>query len=409
MLNPQALLAPVADRKIIGLAVSGGADSLALMLLCAEWLKAGNRPRAIVYTLDHRLRPEAAAEAAMVARHARELGLPVRILHWEGEKPTTGVQATARAARYQLIGTAMAEDGAEILLTAHHRRDQAETLLMRMAHGSGVSGLSGMRAFSQVEGITVFRPLLDTDSEALSALVAGRGWTPAVDPSNTDPTYERIRWRQALPGLASLGLTEARLALLAKRLQRADALAETATENFWNQYAAIDSFGVVAVDLAALPSAGVETGIRVLSRALARTGGGSWPELAAIEAVFARLVAGPFKGETLGGACFVTQGNTLLVFREAGRMADAEQVLVPGTRLVWDKRFVIMADTGGLSVRPAHGLTRAGAQELLGAAPGVPMNALAAAPLVTDAAGRILALGTQIFSPGGGIAHLALT
>src|SRR5690606_3666746 len=139
-LDPTQLFAPVANEKTIGLAISGGADSLALMLLHAAWADPG-KPTAIVYTLDHGLRPEARGEAEMVVREAERLGLQARLISWTGEKPSTGRQEAARAARYRLIGEAMGEDGARVLLTAHHRRDQAETVLMRLAHGSGVSGL----------------------------------------------------------------------------------------------------------------------------------------------------------------------------------------------------------------------------------------------------------------------------
>ena len=165
-----ALFAPVAGRAVLGLAVSGGGDSLALMLLAARWARAlATPPRLIVYTLDHRLRPEAAAEAAFVVETAAGLGLAARALCWPGAKPASGRPAAARAARYRLIGAAMLADGAELLLTAHHRDDQAETVLMRLAHGSGLEGLRGMARFADVEGVPVFRPLLEVAPAELRA------------------------------------------------------------------------------------------------------------------------------------------------------------------------------------------------------------------------------------------------
>src|SRR5690606_27510643 len=164
-------------------------------------------------------------EAEMVVREAERLGLAARLLTWSGEKPRAGKQQAARTARYRLIGDAMRADGVRLLLTAHHRRDQAETLLMRLAHGSGVSGLGAMRRFSRVEDVDVFRPLLDISPDALAALVADAGLSPAIDPSNADPAYERTRWRNALGPLDKLGLTEAELSRTAHRLQRIDQLA----------------------------------------------------------------------------------------------------------------------------------------------------------------------------------------
>ena len=129
----------------------------------------------------------------------------------------------------------MAADGAAALATAHHLCDQAETVLMRLAHGSGIEGLRGMDPVATVEGITVLRPLLGVDPDDLSAVVTAGGLTPAVDPSNTDPAYERVRWRQALPQLAGLGLTPDRLAQFALRMRDAaeaiDALALPADGN----------------------------------------------------------------------------------------------------------------------------------------------------------------------------------
>ncbi len=106
------------------------------MLLAVAWAKAPGRPELVVYSVDHGLRPEAADEVAMVLREAGARGLSARALRWEGEKPVTGVQAAARAARYRLMAEAMRQDGAEILLTAHHLEDQAETVLMRLAHAA---------------------------------------------------------------------------------------------------------------------------------------------------------------------------------------------------------------------------------------------------------------------------------
>src|SRR5256714_9527683 len=125
----------------IVLAVSGGPDSIALMWLAARWRHALARgPRLVAVTVDHGLRPEAAAEARRVKRLARSLDLPHRTLRWRGAKPKTGVPAAARAARYRLLAEAARASGATHILTAHTRDDQAETLLMRMLRGSDIGG-----------------------------------------------------------------------------------------------------------------------------------------------------------------------------------------------------------------------------------------------------------------------------
>ena len=406
-LDPAQLFAPVANEKVIGLAVSGGADSLALMLLHAAWADPG-KPTAIVYTLDHGLRPEARGEAEMVVREAERLGLRARLISWTGEKPSTGRQEAARAARYRLIGEAMGEDGARVLLTAHHRRDQAETVLMRLAHGSGVSGLGGMRGFSQVEGVAIFRPLLDVPPEALAELVARHGLTPAADPSNSDPAYERTRWRDALPGLAALGLTEQGLARTARRLQRVDDFAERTAGQFLSAHFDLDALGVVHCPRVALAQADPEIAVRVLGHGLAAASGGKSCSLARVEALAGRIAAGEQFAATLAGARVEARDDGIVMFRETGRSGLPTLALAAGETALWDGRFEITASVP-LSVGPAAGLTRERFAALTGTPLAAPVAALRAAPLVRGADGAILALGTVGLNLSVSVSQPALT
>src|SRR6202790_4922314 len=146
----------------IVLAVSGGPDSIALVGLAARWRRGLTRgPRLIAVTVDHGLRAEAAREARDVRRLARALDLPHRTLRWAGTKPKTGLPAAARAARYRLLAQAARANGATHILTAHTRDDQAETLLMRMLRGSGLSGLAAMARESERDGLLLARPFLN--------------------------------------------------------------------------------------------------------------------------------------------------------------------------------------------------------------------------------------------------------
>lgn len=319
-IDAERLLAPVAAMTSIGLAVSGGPDSLALMLLAAEWASAPGRPRLFVYSVDHGLRVEAQAEAQMVKREAERLGLAVRVLKWNGDKPSTGIQAAARAARYRLMGDAMRKDGVETLLTAHHLEDQAETILMRMAHGSGIEGLKAMLPLSMVEGVMVFRPFLSVPKVELVAVVDAAGLTPARDPSNDDAHYERVRWRAMLPQLAALGLTPQRLAMMAARLGEADeAIASAATALIAKS--AERNGETMSLPLARLTGVPRAVGIRALGRALGEIGGaGKAHDLAALEALFERLAAGgTMKPTTLHGCVIAIAGANLTIWRESVR------------------------------------------------------------------------------------------
>jgi len=393
-------VAPVAHHRTLGLAVSGGADSLALMLLAAEWAAQPGRPKLTVYSVDHGLRPEAADEVAFVLAEAARLGLPARGLRWEGEKPATGLQAAARVARYRLLAAALRQDGGEILLTAHHRDDQAETVVMRLAHGSGLEGLRGMDAMSEMEGLKLFRPLLDVPHAGLAAVVAAAGIVPVTDPSNADPNYERVRWRQALPALADLGLDAGKLATLAQRAGEADAALTQWAGSARTALVQVDALGAArlpAPGLAALPKA---VAVKLLGGLVAEIGGGARPYgLGAMERLWAALASPDFSGQTLGGVVVHRRGGLVWLAREPGRRRVNAATVSPRHELAWDRRFRIAnLSAQPIVVRMAGAVSRAGAEAMTGQKLAGPAVAIRAAPLVEAADGRPLALGCYRFS-----------
>ena len=204
----------------IALAVSGGPDSLALLLLA----HAARPARIVAVTVDHGLRAEAAGEAAMVARICRDLGVPHATLPVTVEPGRVGLQAAARAARYRALGAWALSGGVRILATAHHLDDQAETLLMRLARGSGLTGLTAIRAsrpLAEAPGVTLIRPLLGWRKAALAEVVDRAGLTPIDDPANRDPRHDRTAVR-ALMAREPL-LDPARLGASARALGDAEA------------------------------------------------------------------------------------------------------------------------------------------------------------------------------------------
>jgi len=219
----EAALDALAPAGGIGVAVSGGPDSLALLLL-AEAARPGLVSAA---TVDHGLRPEATDEASMVSETCRTLAIPHAILRVTVADDPAGVQAAARKARYAALGLWAGQQEIGALLTAHHADDQAETVLMRLARGAGLSGLAGIRRsrpFSEAPGVTLIRPLLDWTKAELEELVAAAGIEPIRDPSNTDPRYDRTRARALLAG----GWPEA-----ARVAAAADHLAESEEALVW--------------------------------------------------------------------------------------------------------------------------------------------------------------------------------
>ncbi len=186
------------DPGRIALAVSGGPDSLALLLLADAALPG----RVWAATVDHGLREESAAEAEAVGRLCGLIGVPHRTIAASVEPSGEGLQASARAARYAALAEWMDGEGLGLLLTAHHCDDQAETLLMRLNRGSGVAGLAGVRAQGSVPGtggrLRLCRPLLGWRRGELAALVAAAGVEPALDPGNSDERFDRARLRRQL-------------------------------------------------------------------------------------------------------------------------------------------------------------------------------------------------------------------
>jgi tRNA(Ile)-lysidine synthase len=203
------------------LAVSGGPDSMALMRLAAEWARRHRLPISAA-TVDHGLRAESRAEAEQVAAWAADLGLGHAILTWTGEKPRTRIQETARSTRYDLLLRHAREIGADHLLTAHHADDQAETILFRLARGSGLSGLAGMRPVAKLGDMTLLRPLLALRKSALVEHCIASGQAFLRDPSNENPAFARVRWRRIAPLIAQNGLDTETLLRFAKRAARAD-------------------------------------------------------------------------------------------------------------------------------------------------------------------------------------------
>lgn len=200
----------------VALAVSGGADSLALMKLGAEAFG----DRAHVLTVDHGLRAEAGAECALVAGLAAGLGLPHETLRLA--LPRGGnVQARAREARYAAMADWCRQHAIPLLLTAHHADDQAETLLLRLARGSGIGGLAGIRERRDLGGVMLLRPLLGWRRADLAALVDRAGWSPVDDPSNRDTGYDRTHARALLA--ETPWIDAGRLAASAAHLAQAEA------------------------------------------------------------------------------------------------------------------------------------------------------------------------------------------
>jgi len=337
------------------LAVSGGSDSTALMVLFADWLAvSGKGPQShVVLTVDHGLRLQSAVEARATGARAGALGFRHAVLSWEGAKPDTSIQAAARRARYRLMQGYMAARDLATLFTAHTLDDQAETVLMRLARGSGLDGLAAMAPLSElaVAGVaipatlTVARPLLEVPKARLRVTLECRGIPWIEDPSNQHAGFERTRLRAAGDTLESLGLTADALGLSARRLQRARGALKRWVDDFRAPEAGrvvVDPCGVIAIDAAALRGLPAEIAVRVLSWAVAAAGGAEEPvPLAGVETMSEALPAGAAGAWTLARAKIAASPERIVIEREPGREPAPALTLEPGAKAVWDGRFLV--------------------------------------------------------------------
>jgi len=323
-----ALFRGLEDLPGLVLAVSGGPDSTALLVLAARWAKRLKRaPKLIAVTIDHGLRPEAAREAAVVKELARRLGVPHRTLRWRGKKPRAGLQEAARYARYALLAQIATRARFAHILTAHTLDDQAETVLFRLARGSGLFGLTGMAhaaplPLDGVREIFLVRPLLHLPKARLIATLQAARIAYAEDPSNHDPRFTRARLRSLMPELAREGLDARGLARLAARLRRAESTIQIAVQAArsalaprpWPQHGPIV---FETVPFAGLPA---EVGLRLLGEAVAHTGNEGPVELAKLESLYEALRQARSRlRRTLAGALVTLSSDYLTVERAPAR------------------------------------------------------------------------------------------
>ena len=284
--------------EVVAVGVSGGADSLALVLQAAEELAVFGR-KVVALTVDHGLRPTSRREAEYVAGLMQKYGIEHHILTWTGKKPTTGIEEAARQARYALIAEWCSQNNVHVLLTAHHAKDQAETFLMRLQRGSGLEGLCGIREYSVREGLVILRPLLAVNPENLRDYLRQRAIVWVEDESNRDTTFLRGKIRQYLPELTeNIGINIEKICNTVHNLQSAEDYIEQQLDLLL-AHDVIWDFGTVCrfryVDYLSWHK---EMKFRVLARLCRRE---YIPRAERVLALANALNTLPFTGATLGG------------------------------------------------------------------------------------------------------------
>lgn len=335
-------LGPFEPAPLVAVAVSGGADSMALLLLAAEWARARGGD-VVALSVDHGLRTASAEEAERVADWCGARGLCHEILRIR--QPIRGsVQEAARAARYALLEARCIELGCLHLLLGHHRRDQAETVLLRLARGSGLDGLAGMDRVVHRPQLRWLRPLLDTAPDRLRATCCAREQPWIEDPSNRSARFDRARLRLGMAAIGSADLLERRLAETAGHLGRAQAAIEAGVADLAARAVTVTPWLSAALVGPALRAAPGELALRLLARLLAIIGGTAYPpRFGRLEALMRALAGAAPIDRTLGGCRIISDGARVRLFREAAAIAPP-MALEPGIESVWDGRFAVRLD-----------------------------------------------------------------
>ena len=337
---------PFESQPVIAVGVSGGADSSALAVLAARWARRRGG-RAVALTVDHGLRPGSRAEARTVAARLGALGIEHRLLAWRGAKPRSGIQQVARDARYRLLGGWCRANGVLHLLLAHHREDQAETVLQRLGQASGPDGLAGMASVAERADLRLLRPCLDLPRARLRATARAHGLDWVEDPSNLDPAFARVRLRSLAPALAEEGLDAAALCASARRLAAARAALEADCAQLLARHAVIHPQGYAELALAPLAAVPPEIARRALERLLVAVGGRDYPPRGARLVRLAESLTGAesWRGRTLAGCRLDPRGEKIVIAREASRCE--RRLVSAGETLHWDGRFRIRVNAAG--------------------------------------------------------------
>lgn len=371
------------DLRAVGVAVSGGSDSTALLIFATEWAAAAG-VRLVAATVDHGLRAEAAAEAEAVAQTCARLGVAHEILAWRGWDGSGNVQAEARRARYRLLAEWARREGLDCVLLGHTMDDQAETVLMRLARRAGVDGLTAMAARFEREGQAFGRPLLGQRRGDLREMLKARGVDWIEDPSNDDMRFDRVKTRRALGELAEIGVDAEALATVSENMADVRAALDWQVAQVAKDAVQIEA-GDLRVDLAAFGTVPEEIRRRLLVAGIQWVNGGDYaPRRAPVQRLLEEISAG--QGGTLAGCVLTVEGGRLRIAREPRAVMENESA-----GPLWDGRWHVEGPWQGGEVLRALG--EAGLAEVEDwRAAGLPRQSLIASPSVWRA-------GTLVAAP----------
>jgi len=323
----------------VAVAVSGGPDSMALAFCVQRWSSS-----TFAFIVDHGLRAESAAEARQVKDRLEKMGVQTEILHWHHDPVKGRLHEQAREARYSLLLEACRRHGIGSLFVAHHREDQAETILMRVAKGSGIEGMAGMASHVVRQGINILRPFLSLPKERLVATCVAAEIAFVTDPSNSSEKFARGRLRKIMPLLTAEGLSVENLLLLGARAKEASEAIDFYTKAFLERGAKIEIGGNLSVARASLCALPRFVALRALTLCLRFIHEGGYPpEPASLSTLLDNIADKTAETTRTFYGCIVSWGNEKLSILREPSAATQTLSLSGGQTLLWDKRWLVSA------------------------------------------------------------------
>ncbi|MCL2474001.1 MAG: tRNA lysidine(34) synthetase TilS [Alphaproteobacteria bacterium] len=330
----------ISSAGVIAIAVSGGADSMALAHCMKEW---NRKARLVGIIVDHKLRAESSEEAKTVAGRLEHMGIEARVLELKHDGITARVHETAREGRYELLIEECKKLGASHLFIAHHADDNAETVLMRIAKGSGTKGLAGIPKITMRKGIKFIRPLLEVSKDRLIQVCKEAGVEYVTDPSNEKEKYARGRLRKLKPLLEKEGLTKESLLKLASRAREDSEALEKITGYFLSENAVLKLSGTIDIKRKGLQEAPLAIAVRAISRGLRTVHFSEYPPrhdsvMKLYDDVMRETEEAIVK--TLNECLIVISKKWVKIIREASLIK--EKIPAAGnTEILWDNRWLV--------------------------------------------------------------------
>ncbi len=333
-----AELGPFEPNPHIAVAVSGGSDSIALVILANKWARL-NGGAITALTVDHSLREGSAKEAVQVGNWLAKRGIRHFVLGWKGKKPINGIQKAARDERYRLMDQWCQRNHILHLLVGHTQDDQAETFLMRLQRGSGPDGLAAMSIQRELTSCRLLRPVLGYSRNSLREFLKHQRQDWLDDPSNYDERFFRTNLRH---WMGEVGLSSVELAARAKKYGLARKALECEADRTMALGGIFFSAGYARIKMSFLARTPEDVALLVIARLIAIVGGLLYkPSRASVKRLYNRLIKGPSENMTLGRCLLRKFGLYLEVYRERRNLPEPV-IFEAGRSIIWDGRFELV-------------------------------------------------------------------